>query len=325
MSFLSQGPGAPDTGGRSSGKRARAPPCSSHSRGLGGSLGGQRDPPLRGSTLAPPHPLAPEAQDGVHTFLWTQEVNTFRGLHLVRSHPSPGLGTVAQPVGKMARPPPAPMPLDGHWPVPPRGYHQDTPPPDTARLRPRHATDALGPVGNGKPRMPDRVAAMSHSNGFPPQDDRLQRRSRSCSPVSAGCAGKTAAEREERRLAEAAVLVRPPAAQLQAALSDPEPPAPELAPGWEAAPATQAAAPATPPAGRAPHTPPDLQHQTAAAAEASQAAAPSTPLAREAGPTRALGALLGRPQRAALGAKESREVAKYRAHSWCCHTHVSPP
>ena len=61
---------------------------------------------------------------------------------------------------------------------------------------------------------------MSKSDGSPQRDDRHHRRSRSRSPVSPGYAGETLAEREERRLAEAAVPVGPPAGQPRAASAD---------------------------------------------------------------------------------------------------------
>ena len=51
---------------------------------------------------------------------------------------------------------------------------------------------------------------MADSDGSPQRDDRHQRRSRSRSPASPEWTGETLAEREERRLAEAAVLVGPP-------------------------------------------------------------------------------------------------------------------
>ena len=51
---------------------------------------------------------------------------------------------------------------------------------------------------------------MADSDGSPQPDDRHQRRSRSRSPVSPEWTGETPAEREERKLAEAAVLVGPP-------------------------------------------------------------------------------------------------------------------
>ena len=93
---------------------------------------------------------------------------------------------------------------------------------------------------------------MSDSDGSPQRDDSHHCRSRSRSPVSAGYVGETVAEREERRLAGAAVPVRPPVQQPRAAPADPEPPAQEPVPAEEAAPAAQAAAPAAPPPEEAP-------------------------------------------------------------------------
>ena len=83
---------------------------------------------------------------------------------------------------------------------------------------------------------------MSASDGSPQRDDRHHRRSRSRSPVSPGYAGETIAEREEPRLAEAALLVGQPAGQPRAAPADPELPAEEPVPAEEAAPAAHAAA-----------------------------------------------------------------------------------
>ena len=54
---------------------------------------------------------------------------------------------------------------------------------------------------------------MSDPDGSNQRDDRHHRRSRSRSPVSPEWAGETPAEREERRLAEGAVPVGPPAGQ----------------------------------------------------------------------------------------------------------------
>ena len=51
---------------------------------------------------------------------------------------------------------------------------------------------------------------MADSDGSPQWEDRHHRPSRSRSPVSPEKTGETPAEREERRLAEAAVLVGPP-------------------------------------------------------------------------------------------------------------------
>ena len=61
---------------------------------------------------------------------------------------------------------------------------------------------------------------MSDSDGSPLREDRQYRRSRSRCPVSPEWAGETPAEREERRLAEAAVPVGPPAGQPRAASAD---------------------------------------------------------------------------------------------------------
>ena len=93
---------------------------------------------------------------------------------------------------------------------------------------------------------------MSESDGSPQRDDRHHCRSRSRSPVSPGCAGEALAEREERRLAEAAVPVGPPAGQPRAAPANPEMSTQEPAPGQETTPAAQAANPATPPPEGAP-------------------------------------------------------------------------
>ena len=178
--------------------------------------------------------------------------------------------------------------------------------PGTARHRPRHATDILGvgrtgthdtthtthAVGRGRdgtPHVPDRVTAMSDSDGSPPRDDRLHCRSRTRSPVSPGCTKETPAERQGPRLAEAAVPVGLPAGQPEAP-SHPAPPAPERLPAGEAASAAQAAAPEAPPADGAQDAPPKRPHGTAAATQAGHAAALATLSARGTGPTRANGA-----------------------------------
>ena len=64
---------------------------------------------------------------------------------------------------------------------------------------------------------------MSESDGSPERVDRHHRRSRSRYPVSPECAGETPAEREKRRLAEAAVPIEPPAGQPGAASADTRP------------------------------------------------------------------------------------------------------
>ena len=91
---------------------------------------------LYGAAPVPRPPLpVPAARDGVHTFLRTQEVTA-----VTRGPPSaappgttrrppgaqgPGprlrLGAVARRVGRMAPPPPLPMPMDGRRPPPVRG------------------------------------------------------------------------------------------------------------------------------------------------------------------------------------------------------------
>ena len=61
---------------------------------------------------------------------------------------------------------------------------------------------------------------MSDFDGSPQRDDRHHHRSRSRSPVSPEWAGETPAEREEPKLAEAAVPVGPLAGQPRAASAD---------------------------------------------------------------------------------------------------------
>ena len=61
---------------------------------------------------------------------------------------------------------------------------------------------------------------MADSDGSPQRDNRHHPGFRSRSPVSPEWTGETPAEREERRLAEAAVLVGPPAGQPWAASAD---------------------------------------------------------------------------------------------------------
>ena len=87
-------------------------------------------------------------------------------------------------------------------------------------------------------------------------------------------------------------------------------------PAGEGAPATQAAASATPPAGEALDAP-----GAATAALAGRAASPGTPPARGTDPRRAPRAL---PE-GARAAGEGREGTKYRAHTKPSHTHTSPP
>ena len=164
---------------------------------------------------------------------------------------------------------------------------------------------------------------MLDSNGSPQREDRHHRRSRSRSPGSPEYPGETLVEREERRLAESAVPVGPPAGQPRAVPADPEPPAQEPVPAEEATPAAQAAAPAAPPREEAPGA---QGAETAvpasrATAPAGHTASPGTPLARGRGPARAPSASPG----AAVAAAEGREGPKYRAHTKPSHTHTSSP
>ena len=133
---------------------------------------------------------------------------------------------------------------------------------------------------------------MADSDSSPQRDDRQHRRSRSRSPVSLEWTGESPAQREERRLAEATVLVGPP------------PPAEEPEPAEVTAPAAQAASPAAPPREGAPDA---REAETAAPAShaAAPTAAPGTPLTRGV----ALAQEPGASPRAAAAAEGSGEVA----------------
>ena len=164
---------------------------------------------------------------------------------------------------------------------------------------------------------------MSDFDGSPQQDDRHHRRSRSRSPFSPGYAGETLTEREERRLAEAAVPVAPPAGQPRAAPADPEPSTQGPAPIVETIPAAQAANPAArPPEGalgaQRAETAVPAGHTTA---PTDHAAAPGTPPAQEVAPAWAPSASKG----TAAAAVGGREGAKYRGHTKPSHIHTSPP
>ena len=163
---------------------------------------------------------------------------------------------------------------------------------------------------------------MLDSDGIPQRDDRHHRRSRSRSAVSPRYTGETLAERQEQRLADAAVPVGLLAGRPRAAPTDPRPPAQEPVPAEEAAPAAQATAPAAPPSKEAPgeQGAESAAAASRAAARAGQTAAPCTPLQRETGPARALSASPG----AAAAAAESRQGATYRAHTKPSHTRTSP-
>ena len=99
---------------------------------------------------------------------------------------------------------------------------------------------------------------MADSDGSPQRDDRHHHRPRSRSPASPERTGETLAEREERRLGEAAVLVGPPLpapepepAEMTAPAAPPRKGAPDAQQAKTAAPASHAAAPTA-----APGTPP---------------------------------------------------------------------
>ena len=155
------------------------------------------------------------------------------------------------------------------------------------------------------PRMPTRITVMSDSDGSPQRDDRLHRRSRSRSPVSPDWAGETPAEGEERRLAEAAVPVGPPAGQTGAASADTGLSTKEPEPAEVTAPAAQTASPAAPPREGAPDA---RGAETAAPASHAVAltAAPGTPPTRGVAPAHEPGA----SPRTAAAAEGSWEGAR---------------
>ena len=248
---------------------------------------------LYGAAPVPRPPLpAPAARDGVHTFLRTQEVTAVTGVHLVRLPPTPP----NDPRGPRALGPapdwelwrdawaawlprlpsqcqlmtagPRPCGADATAPPPP-------PPPRRAPHGTAHGTALMHQevVGRARlpPHMPTRITVITDSDGSPQRDDRHHRRSHSRSPASPEWTGETLAEREERKLAEAAVLVGPP------------PPAQEPEPAEVTAPAAQAASPAAPPQEGAPDAP---EAETAAPAShaAAPTAAPGTPPTRGVAP-----------------------------------------
>ena len=294
---------------------------------------------LYGAAPVPRPPLpAPAARDGVQTFLRTQEVTAVTGVHLVRLPSAPP----DDPRGPMAMSP-APdwelwrnvwaawlshVPAQCRWMAAgprPHGAGATAPPPpcealhstahDTTQMHKEVVERARLP-----PRMPTRITVMSDAEGSPQQDDRHHRRSRSRSPVSPGCAGETLVERNERRLAEAAVPVGPPAGQPRAAPADTEPSTWGPAPAKETAPAAQAAGSAAPPPEGA-QGPQGAETAAPASRAAAPTAAPGGPPVPGVAPARAPGALPG----AAAAAAEGREGAKYRAHTHPSHTHTSPP
>ena len=146
---------------------------------------------------------------------------------------------------------------------------------------------------------------MSDSDGSPQRDDRHHRWSRSRSPFSPEGAGETPAERKERRLAEAAVPVKPLAGQPRAASADTGLSTQEPEPAEVTAPAAQTASPAPPPREGAPDA---RGAETAAPAShaAAPTAAPGTPPTRGVAPAQERGA----SPRAAAAAERSGEGAR---------------
>ena len=267
---------------------------------------------LYGAAPVPRPPLpAPAARDGVHTFLRTQGVTAVTGVHLVRLPPA----LPDDPRGPRALSPTPDwelwrnawaawlprLPSQCRWMATgPRPYGADAaaglpppPPPRGALHSTAHGTKQMHREVVGRahlpPRMPTGITVMSDSDGSPQRDDRHHRRSRSRSPVSPEWAGETPAEREERRLAEAAVPVGPPAGQPWAASANTGLSTKVPGPAEEAAPAAEAASPAAPPRGGALDA---RRAETAAPASraAAPTAAPGAPLARGLAPAQAPGA-----------------------------------
>ena len=282
---------------------------------------------LYGATPVPRPPLpAPAARDGVHTFLQTQEVTAVTGVHLVRLAPAP-------PDDRRGPRALSPAPDWGLWrdawatwlpclpsqcrwmaagprqhatagPSPP-----PPPPPRRALHGTAHGTTLMHRELVGRahlpPRMPTRLTVMADSDGSPQRDDRHHRRSLSRSPVSPEGAGETPAERGERWLAEAAVLVWPPAGQPWAASADTGPSTQEPEPAEVTAPAAPTASPAAPPWQGAPDA-----RGAETAAPASHAAAPTAAPGRP--PTQGVAPAQepGASPRAAAAAEGSGEGAR---------------
>ena len=148
---------------------------------------------------------------------------------------------------------------------------------------------------------------MLDSDGSPQRDHRHYRRSRSCSPDSPGYAGETLAEREERRLAEAAVLVGPPAWQPSAAPADTGPSTQGPAPAEETTPAAQAASPAVWPREGAPGAQ-GAEIAAPASRAAARTAAPRAPPAQGVAPVQTPGASLGATAAAEGGGESAQGV-----------------
>ena len=271
---------------------------------------------LYGAAPIPRPPLpAPAALDGVLTFLRTQDVIAVTGVHLVQLPPAPP----DDPEGPSVLSPatdwelwrdawaawlPCLSPNADGWPrapartglTPPPAPHPLFPSPRGALHSTAHGTTQMHREvverAHLPPRMPTRITVMSDSDGSPQRYDRHYRRSRSRSLVSAEGAGETPAEREERRLAEAAVPVGPPAGRPRAAPADTGPSTQGPGPAEETAPATQAASPAAPPWEAAPGA---RGAETAAPASraAAPTAAPGAPPARRVAPAQDPGASPG--------------------------------
>ena len=164
-----QGPGRPP---QSTGPLARAPghpptpPCRREPRGPGACSRGHPHPPLWGSAPAtpPPPPSArsvgrgrclPADRGGQHCHgsppYAASSGHPSRSPRAEGPEPRPGLGALARRVGRLARPPPAPVPVDGKLPMRTRGQGHSPPPPGTTQHQSRHTTNALGDTTTGAP------------------------------------------------------------------------------------------------------------------------------------------------------------------------------
>ena len=167
---------------------------------------------------------------------------------------------------------------------------------------------------------------MSDSDGSPQSDDGHHRRSRSCSLVSPGYAGETLAEREERRLEEAAVPVGPPAGQPRATSADTGPSTRGPAPAEETAPPAQAASPAAPPPKAAPGAQ-GAETTAPASRAAAPTAAPGAPPAWGVALARAAGASPGAAAAAEKGGEgaEGAETAAPASRATAPADHAEAP
>ena len=140
-----------------------APPRRHDPRGPGAGPGGHPHPPLRGSAHAPsPPPGARGAGRGACFPANTGGHRRYGGPPCAappgiarrppgaqRPEPHPKLGAVARRVGQMARPPPSPVPMDGHIPLPTRNQPHCHPPPPL----PPSPRAALHGTARGTPLM----------------------------------------------------------------------------------------------------------------------------------------------------------------------------